>query len=284
MSSIQLSSIGDNATPHNVFASSTGGRINELSFSEGETKRKKEAGIKINRTKKRNEKGKLKVPIKNEQPSHPVFSNGHAIIHGYINRVLLKKWPVSLPLHPPRSLYCPFCLLPSPSSPPHSPFLSFSLSVLLFQSGPSKEDEFCSTGSPHIAWLSPTGALIDGVCTACTIWCRCALWGLERLRMVEMAYIRKLTRTLPVLRFGEPHWEDISDLVCEMGLTGNHLVTLLLYVAVVNEIRLPLVSSFLSVYDPFHLAASHSIVSMNTVDPVSRQFSFSYVFSGTRKV
>lgn len=93
------------------------------------------------------------------------------------------------------------------------------------------------------------------------IWCRCALWGLERLRMVEMAYIRKLTRTLPVLRFGEPHWEDISDLVCEMGLTGNHLVTLLLYVAVVNEIRLPLVSSFLSVYDPFHLAASHSIVS-----------------------
>ncbi|XP_006559359.1 neuropeptide-like 1 isoform X1 [Apis mellifera] len=60
--------------------------------------------------------------------------------------------------------------------------------------------------------------------------------------MVEMAYIRKLTRTLPVLRFGEPHWEDISDLVCEMGLTGNHLVTLLLYVAVVNEIRLPLVT------------------------------------------
>lgn len=171
--------------------------------------------------------------------------------------------------------------LPLPS--PHSPFLSFSLSVFLFQSGPSKEDEFCSTGSPHIAWLSPTGALIDGVCTACTIWCRCALWGLERLRMVEMAYIRKLTRTLPVLRFGEPHWEDISDLVCEMGLTGN-LVTLLLYVAVVNEIRLPLVSSFLSVYDPFHLAASHSIVSMNTVDPVSRQFFFSYVFSGTRKV
>ncbi|XP_031774955.1 neuropeptide-like 1 isoform X4 [Apis florea] len=97
-------------------------------------------------------------------------------------------------------------------------------------------------GSPHIAWLSPTGTLIDGVCTACTIWCRCALWGLERLRMVEMAYIRKLTRTQPVLRFGEPYWEDISDLVCEMGLTGNHLITLLLYVAVVNEIRLPLVT------------------------------------------
>lgn len=133
MSSIQLSSIGDNATPHNVFASSTGGRINELSFSEGETKRKKEAGIKINRTKKRNEKGKLKVPIKNEQPSHPVFSNGHAIIHGYINRVLLKKWPVSLPLHPPRSLYCPFCLLPSPSPP------SFTLSLFLsFRSSFSK--------------------------------------------------------------------------------------------------------------------------------------------------
>lgn len=129
MSSIQLSSIGDNATPHNVFASSTGGRINELSFSEGETKRKKEAGIKINRTKKRNEKGKLKVPIKNEQPSHPVFPNGHAIIHGYINRVLLKKWPVSLPLHPPRSLYCPFCLLPSPSPPLIHPF---SLSLFPF--------------------------------------------------------------------------------------------------------------------------------------------------------
>lgn len=105
-------------------------------FLRGRTKRKKEAGIKINRTKKRNEKGKLKVPIKNEQPSHPVFPNGHAIIHGYINRVLLKKWPVSLPLHPPRSLYCPF------SFP--SLILSFSLSVLLFQSGPSKEDEFCS--------------------------------------------------------------------------------------------------------------------------------------------
>lgn len=116
-------------------------------------------------------------------------------------------------------------------------------------------------GSPHIAWLSSTGTLIDGVYTACTIWCRCALWGLERLRMVEMAYIRKLTRTQPVLRFGELHWEDISDLVCEMGLTGNHLVTLLLYIAVINEIRLPLVSSFLLVYDPFHLTAFHSIVS-----------------------
>lgn len=255
LSSIQLSSVGDNATPHNVSASSTGGRINELSFSEGGQKRKKEAGIKINRNKKkkRNEKGKLKVPIKNEQPSHPVFPNGHAIIHGYINRVLLKKWPVSLPLHLPRSLYCPSSFF--------SLSLSFSLSVLLFQSGPSKEDEFCSMGSPHIAWLSPTGTLIDGVCTACTIWCRCALWGLERLRMVEMAYIRKLTRTQPVLRFGEPYWEDISDLVCEMGLTGNHLITLLLYVAVVNEIRLPLVSSFFSVYDSFHLAAFHSIVS-----------------------
>lgn len=60
-------------------------------LSPREDKKKKEAGIKINRTKKRNEKGKLKVPIKNEQPSHPVFLNEHAIIHGYINRVLLKK-------------------------------------------------------------------------------------------------------------------------------------------------------------------------------------------------
>ncbi|KOX79490.1 Neuropeptide-like 1, partial [Melipona quadrifasciata] len=56
-------------------------------------------------------------------------------------------------------------------------------------------------------------------------------------------YIRKRPRTQPVLRFGEPHWEDtVTKRLNEMGLSGNHLVSLLLYITVVNEFRLPLVT------------------------------------------
>lgn len=118
------------------------------------------------------------MPIKFPQEVFPRLSNRviaffrrHAIIHGHINRVVVKK-----------SRRVSFFFLHLDLAPPLSSLFSLSLTlfflfVLPFQSGPSEEDEVYTVQDLRILRDPPTEILSDGVCTACTIRCRCALWG-----------------------------------------------------------------------------------------------------------
>ncbi|KAG7210960.1 hypothetical protein KM043_016333 [Ampulex compressa] len=64
---------------------------------------------------------------------------------------------------------------------------------------------------------------------------------MERLRGVKCTLYKETTRSKAVLTFEESHREN-TVIFLEMGLTRGYLISLLLYISVVNEIRLPTVT------------------------------------------
>lgn len=185
------------------------------------------------------------MPIKFPQEVFPrlsnrviAFSRRHAIIHGHINRVVVKK-----------SRRVSFFFLHFDLAPPLSSLFSLSHSLFFFiRSSFSKWSigggrGVHGTGDLRILRDPPTEILSDGVCTACTIRCRCVLWGVERLRGVKCTLYKEAAAYVAGIQIWRTALEGHCDKVYEMGLlTGNHLVSLLVYIFVVNEIRLPLVS------------------------------------------
>lgn len=66
--------------------------------------------------------------------------------------------------------------------------------------------------------------------------------GMERLRGVKCTLYKEAAAYIAGIQIWRTALQGHCDEVYEMGLTGNHFVSLLLYILVVNEIRLPLVS------------------------------------------
>lgn len=66
--------------------------------------------------------------------------------------------------------------------------------------------------------------------------------GMERLRGVKCTLYKEAAAYIAGIQIWRTALQGHCDKVYEMGLTGNHFVSLLLYILVVNEIRLPLVS------------------------------------------